>query len=870
MRDRLLAAAVGLGERRQALFVLGGNTLVSSDGRPIRLNPASERLLQSSHVADIAGQMARGEAANEIPSCNLLLAARSGVRYPELSSAEDHWLVAELLIHRSERGAILTDPYFTEYTLHGPTSRRERESGRHRRARQELAAAIDVWRSAQARPGEILGWGNEGIACKADGQVLKHFYPGALSNEDVARLEPTLRESSPHIPSPHFERSGADAWVATYPFEETQPADTVAFEQVQEFLLWCLERRLVAANVKRANFRVTESGALQYVDLGKWIIPMDVSYFRDAAARMYSIFVLGNPDDELLRRPSLGRAPEVWETLPGFGEFYRDLVSRHAGAHWREAPSVTAPPTVRHPDVALLVKACPMDAGFAAGQIVHIVDQLCGPAEFAERLVVIDPYAGPFPRPHLPGDLPLLRETCDALVRDGRLDRVLTAPLDADTVARINNDWFGIACSGERTAEGVPVAPQLWAFEQVRTRYVLQADLDVLIGRRDPCHDVVADMVRACAPEDVLGVAFNIPHDEATGWRDYFAEPGQFVPEVRLGLVDLERLRAARPLPNEVVDGRPRLTWYRAAEQWQRRTGCRTVRGGDSRTFYVHPPNALKSFDAAFHRVRDLVSQGRVPAAQLGRWDLVVPPDAWAYSPRREDLVIYASGRDTPIEKLERFIRGLLIQRDQSFGVVIVDDDSRGASRRLQDLTAWLGDRVTLIRTDRHRGRMANLVAALRSLCVNPETLVAIVDLDDALLDPDAAGTLKRLRNAGHDLVLAAPFRPDVPTLVYDPDFGAARSKFGGDVWIHLRAFRRALFDRLPDELLQDASGDWLAECTDYATMVPMSEIAVAPVYVPTYMYWHERHTQFGAADRRRRDELILDLLARPSVGRIS
>ena len=865
--SKSLAAARALGEREGAVFVLGGNDVVGPDGRRIRSNAATPELLCPEHVVRIADRMAGEAEDNELPSCNLLLATQSGLRYPELSSAEDHWLVAELLIHRRDGGAILTKPKFAEYTLHGPTSRRERAAGRHKRARRALARAIRCWTTALAAPGGVLGWGNEGVVRRLGQRVLKHFYPGALGESDVVALRPLLVGASPHVPAACFRRVENAQWVAEYPFEETLPAERVTRAQVEDFLVACLERRFVAANVKRSNFRVTASGALQYIDVGKWIIPMHASYFLDAATRMYSIFVLGLPDDELLRRPSLGRAPKAWGTLPGFGAFYGSLLTRYATSHWNEAGIAWPPGRVSHSDVTLMIKACGMDAAYASRQIRHVVDQLSGPAEFAERVVVIDPFEGPFTRQHRRGDVALLRKRCAALVQRGWLDRLLTAPLDPKTVARINGDWFGLPCDEARTAEGVPVAPQLWAFEQVRTRYVLQADLDVLIGRRDPSHDVVADMVGACAPSDVLGVAFNIAHDATTGWRDYFAEPGQFVPEVRLGLLDLDRLRGCRPLPNEVVDGRLTRTWYRSAEEAQRQTGMRTLRGGDSRTFYVHPPNKLKACTADYHRVRDLVSQGRVPAAQLGRWDLEVPPSAWSYAPRTEHVVVYASGRATSEEKLVRFMRGLRIQQDQTFGVVLLDDDSRGSTRPLQDLSAWLGDRATLIRTGTHRGRMANLVRVLRTVCSNPETLVAIVDLDDALFDPQATATLRSLRLAGHDMVLAAPFRPDVPTRLYEPDFLAARSKYGGDVWMHLRAFRRGLFDTLADELLQDAAGRWLSECTDYATMVPMSEQALSPIYVPRYMYWHERATKFETeASRRRRDALILNLLARQPI----
>ena len=863
-----LGAIVKVGDANGAKYVVGGNRVISQRGVVERLNLADERLLHRDHLLTLLEAMAHGRAPNELPSCNLLLAAGQGLRYPEYRSAEDHWLVASLLMFDPDGAAVLPEPLYADYTLNGPVTSAARRSGAHSRSRANLAASARRWKASLEAPGEILGFGNEGVVRREGNQVVKDFYPDALTFDDAERLTALLRGGGPHARTPHLEHANDGNWRATYEFVETRPATSATAGQVESLLLWCLEHRVVFANVKRSNFRVAPDGALHYIDVGKWILRMDVSYFLDAAARMYAIYVLGWDDDELLRRPVAGA--ESWgpDSLPGFAEFYGALLTRHAHRCWNAAPRPPQTQLVPHDNVTLLIKACAMDARYARHQVLHIVDQLCGPARLHARVVVIDPYEGPFTRQHDVGDLPRLLEICAALLEEGWIDEVWRAPLDPTTVSEVHARWFDIPCPLARTEIGVPVAPQLWAFDQITTRYVLQADLDVLVGRRDQSHDPIADMVAACTPDDVLGVAFNIPHSPPTGWRDYFAPTGDFVPEVRLGLLDLHRVRAVRPLPNGVENGHLTTTWYRSLHQLQRERDLRTVRGGDSRTFYLHPPNNVKALTLDYHRVRDLVAQGRIPEAQLTRWDVEVPPREWRYAPRAEDVVIYASGRNTPQAKVARFMAGLRAQHDQTFGVIIVDDDSSGSPRQLQNQSSWLGDRLTLVRTSRHQGRMANLVHSLRALIARPDTLVVIVDLDDALMDRLAMGKLSSLRRDGHDVVLAAPFRPDVPIRLYQPDVEAPRSKYGGDVWMHLRAYRRSLFDRLPDALLQDEHGEWLTDCTDYATMIPITELSRRPAYIPAYHYWHERTTPCDTASRRRaRDMLILDILGRSLPG---
>ncbi|MCC6426034.1 MAG: hypothetical protein IT435_04365 [Phycisphaerales bacterium] len=867
-----LSAAVAAGENAGARFVVGGNRVVSRDGGLLRVNPAGGWMRDPEAVRERLRGMATGEAPNELPSCNLVLNARAGYRYPDTASAEDHWLVADLLLNHAREGAIADAVLFADYTLDGERTTRARSAGRHRASRQELLAAADTWLSVAGLPGRVLGLGQEGIVREHAGTVFKHFYPGILSSEKVDWLRRALRDDSGLVPAATFEPVNDHSWLATYPWNPTAPFVTPDERAVADFLKGSLRCGIVCGNVKRSNFRVGPDGRLLYIDIGNWVVPMDVSVLRDSAARLYSIGVLGASDDELLRRPADHTGPVVWDRLPGFTVFFRAVVAEQLSGRWqahlqRNEPAAASP---RRHDVSLLIKACAMDAPYLEEQVRHIVGQLVGPGDFAERLLLIDPHPGPFIRPHNDGSLDAVHAAASRLVSDGLLDRVRQSPADADSVSRINERWFGAASVGSHSIEGIPVTPQVWAFDQVATRYVLQCDADVLIGRLDYRHDYLQEMVAACSAAEAVGVAFNIPHDPASGPRPYEAPAGGHKPEVRCGLLDLQRLRSLLPLPNRLRDGILEQPWYRALHASQRQHGLRTLRGGDPRTFYLHPPNSLKVNADAVWQIRDLVEQGRVPASHHGRWDVEPETAEWAYPRRSEAVVILARGRNTPPAKVDRFAAGLAMQTDQSFGVIAIDDASdQSFSADLHRRLGFLGNRLTLVRHRQPRGRMANNVLAVRELCADPRSLVVTVDLDDALVEPETAARLRLLHERGHDLVLAAPFRPDAPTKVYQPEFGRAREAFGGDVWIHLRAVRKALFDLLPDDLLK-LNGAWLDMCDDYAVMVPLSEVARNPVYVGEYWYWHERTTGKTEEELRAREDVIERLLARPPLPRVT
>ncbi len=80
-------------------------------------------------------------------------------------------------------------------------------------------------------------------------------------------------------------------------------------------------------------------------------------------------------------------------------------------------------------------------------------------------------------------------------------------------------------------------------------------------------------------------------------------------------------------------------------------------------------------------------------------------------------------------------------------------------------------------------------------------------------------------------------------------------------MWGATSAFKKHLFDALPDTVLQ-LDGQWLEESDDYAIMVPLVEAARNSMYIPEYFYWHKRFSVLDDAGLMRRDEIIERILA--------
>jgi glycosyltransferase involved in cell wall biosynthesis len=859
-----VAALCHKGDELAVQYVLGSNHLT-----------VNGELLENSNVADPAVLLNRQrltrfieafclhEANQELPSCNLVLRCHCGIRYPDVRSAEDHWLVASLLFFHPDKGVIVPTPVYAAYSLGGSTTQHNRRSDQWELQRKRLAVAVRCWLETLQSSVTILGAGQEGIVWHDGDQVHKRFYPWAMDVETVDKLRSLCDAVGQNGPIPHVD------WVVEekgeirchYPWIDATELRTILPVQiVTHFLRQLYQYGFVTSNIKRSNFRVLKGGRLLYIDVGKDIVPFTPSRFLDAAARLYSIAILGNSDYELARRSSTLRQHEAVGQLPSFMPFYRSLVeSLFPQLHLtRENAGLPQAQSARH--VTLLIKACPQDSDLMADQVQHIVTQLSYPRRAATIVLAIDPYVGPYLRQFAAGDLDRVRKTAAKLKSRGTVDEVWYSPTDSAQIHATYTNWFGSNTVQEaHTAIGAPLFSQLWAFEQVRTRYVLQCDVDVLIGRKDFHHDFLTDMLLAAQPEDVLGVGFNIPQ-AMEGFNPYQAEPGNFVPEIRFGLFDLERLMGLVPMANPIREGRFEWMWHRAVQHQQQLTGLRCVRGGDSRSFYIHPRNEDKT-DENLPTWRDLIAQGIVPQLQKGKWDLV-PVAQWRYPVRTESLVFLMKGHETGYARLKRSIDSVRMQEDQRFGIIIIEDGGGFEETwSIPELLGPLRERTTLIRRRNRHGYIRNFIEAIEAVCQNDDALVVTLDLDDALMSSKVATRLLIAIDDGADLIHGVMFRPDKPLHLYEPDYDNPRTKGGGNVWAHLRGFRKSLFQRIPKDYLR-IDGHWVDDVTDYAMMIPATELAQKPVFIDDiFCYYHER-APYSAERKLKQQEILRRLFS--------
>jgi glycosyltransferase involved in cell wall biosynthesis/peptidoglycan/xylan/chitin deacetylase (PgdA/CDA1 family) len=514
---------------------------------------------------------------------------------------------------------------------------------------------------------------------------------------------------------------------------------------------------------------------------------------------------------------------------------------------------------------SLLIKLCAMEAETALYQVRHLERQLARPRAFDEVVVLIDPHEGPFPRAHSAANLSGLRAAIARLQAEGVVDRVLegfTDGMDSNTAAEL---WTGCSAPLAHCANGQPATAILAAIENCTGDYILHMDADVLIARPDETVDHIADAVRVFEQNaNAVTLALSVYGDIDLSPRCKSPDGMPYRVEAICGWVSKERLIALRPLNGGTDAGRLALPWHRMIDLAVRDGRATSLRCGSRALWFTSLDNLRKSRKEVLDLIMGRVEACQAPNLQNGRPLVAGTLTEWLEPKRHESMVVIICGRNVRPGRVERCFTSLRIQSDQNWGAIVMDDASdepwREAIRRA---CLPLGDRVTLIRRNKRVGLLANTTLAVRELVQSTDSIIVLLDLDDALADPQALSIVAATHAQGADLTVGSMVRTDKETF-YPVDFSDPRGNRGGNVWQHLRTFRKSLFDRIRISDFK-INGDWIDLANDWAYMLPLVEIAKKPTWLRQKLYLHEPSTSRHADERAARENIISQIVAKPS-----
>ena len=512
---------------------------------------------------------------------------------------------------------------------------------------------------------------------------------------------------------------------------------------------------------------------------------------------------------------------------------------------------------------SLLVKLCALEAATALHQVRHIVRQLGRPRAFDEVVLLVDPHEGPFPRAYWPGDLPRLRQAIDRLLAEGVVDRVIDGFTDGAEAAACAHRWTGQAAHRAHCANGQPATSLLAAFEACRGDYILHADADILIARPDPTFDHIADAIRVFeAFPDAVTLALPVNGDVDPTARRSGPDGHPFRTESMTGWLSKERLLALRPLTAGAQAGQLELPWHRILDLAIRQGRAASLRRGSMALWRAVLDNSRKDDTDNHLLLMDRVEANFAPAIQRGRPLIQGPLEDWLGPQRTEPMVVIICGRNVRPGAIDRCMASLRAQSHREWAAVVIDDASDdGSDEVLIRSSRWLRERVTLVRRRRRVGSLANTFLAIRYLTASQDAVVVLLDLDDALADPRALEIVAAHHREGADLTVGSMLRTD-KAAEYPVNFNNPRGNRGGNVWQHLRTFRKSLFDRiLPEDLLLD--GRWIDLANDWAFMLPLVEMAQNPVWIRKTLYLHQPSTRRPPDEKAAREAAVAGIVAK-------
>jgi len=138
-------AVVLSGAKPMHRVLLAGNRQMGVRGELIGRNIPSVKMLRRRYLLGRLAKMAKGVFKAELPSCNLILRARLGWRYPAKKSAEDHWMVAMILLKSAPRWVRIRETVLIDYRLGGELTKANKIGGNYLAQRKALFEAAKSW-----------------------------------------------------------------------------------------------------------------------------------------------------------------------------------------------------------------------------------------------------------------------------------------------------------------------------------------------------------------------------------------------------------------------------------------------------------------------------------------------------------------------------------------------------------------------------------------------------------------------------------------------------------------------------------------------------------------------------------------------------
>ncbi|MDB4337429.1 glycosyltransferase [bacterium] len=199
--------------------------------------------------------------------------------------------------------------------------------------------------------------------------------------------------------------------------------------------------------------------------------------------------------------------------------------------------------------------------------------------------------------------------------------------------------------------------------------------------------------------------------------------------------------------------------------------------------------------------------------------------------------IVFISPCYNASKNLSQLIASLNKQTDDRWECIFIDDISSDDTwKKLNELTS--GDnRFKIIKNKEKKFALKNIVTEARTYENSDEVIIATIDGDDSLCNPDSVKLIIDQYEIGSDVVWTA-HKWDINNLNISKDMPKNVNPYQWP-WCtsHLRTFRSSLLSQISDKNFKNTKGEWFQRGYDQALMLPLLSLTNKRKYIDTVCY---------------------------------
>ena len=184
---------------------------------------------------------------------------------------------------------------------------------------------------------------------------------------------------------------------------------------------------------------------------------------------------------------------------------------------------------------------------------------------------------------------------------------------------------------------------------------------------------------------------------------------------------------------------------------------------------------------------------------------------------------------------LPDLFKSLYDQKSSKWSAILIDDMSE--DRTYDCATEYSSSNIEIIKNTEKKYALRNIVENARRFQKKEDIIIAVIDGDDSLCNPDTVDLLLDSYDKGYDVVWTG-HRWDINDMNISKPMPENVDPYSY-TWSssHLRTFRADLLEKVKDINFKDTSGSWFMRGYDQALMLPIIHVSEKRHYIDEICY---------------------------------